>query len=189
MEVKRLLPLLAVFFFTAASLAIGSEGGGGEEGSRLWELVWRVINFVILAAILYKLTADKIRKYFSERRSEIARLLEEVDKAKKETEARYVEYKDKLKDVEREIEEIRNVLVGEIEKEKARIIEEGKVASEKILTQTKESAQHEVEKAKIDLKEAVADMACKMASDIITEKVTADDQERIIDEYLDKVVR
>jgi F-type H+-transporting ATPase subunit b len=189
-QVKRILPLFAVFFFAAISLALGSEGGGGgEEGSRLWELVWRIVNFIILAAILYKLSADKIRKYFSERSSDIAKLLDDVDKAKKETEAKYAEYQNKIADVEKEIGEIRNLLVGEIEKEKSRIIEEGKIASEKIIVQAKESAQHEVEKAREDLKEAVAEMACKMASDIITEKITADDQKRIVDEYLDKVVR
>jgi len=187
-KIRKSLPLIIFFLIIMVSLAVAAEHGGGD-GRRIWDMIWRIINFAILVVILYKLLADRVRKYFSERRTEIAQLLEDVDKAKRDTDSRHAEYEEKLKDVEKDIQEIRQMLLGEIEKEKARIIEEGKRTSERLIEQAKDTAQQEIQKAKTGLKEAVADMACKLAADIIEEKITADDQKRIIEEYLDKVVR
>lgn len=187
-KIRKSLPLIIFFLLIMVSLAVAAEHGGGD-GRRIWDMIWRIINFAILVVILYKLLADRVRKYFSERRTEIAQLLEDVDKAKRDTDSRHAEYEEKLKDVEKDIQEIRQMLLGEIEKEKARIIEEGKRTSERLIEQAKDTAQQEIQKARTGLKEAVADMACKLAADIIEEKITADDQKRIIEEYLDKVVR
>ncbi|MCD6570657.1 MAG: ATP synthase F0 subunit B [Deltaproteobacteria bacterium] len=187
-QIRKSLPLIIFFLLVIVSLAVAAEHGG-EDGRKIWDMTWRIINFAILVIILYKLLADKVKKYFSERRTEIAQLLEDVDKAKRDTDSRHAEYKEKLKNVEKDIQEIRQVLLGEIEKEKARIIEEGKIASKRLIEQAKDSAQQEIQKAKAGLKDTVADMACKLAADIIEKKITADDQKRIIEEYLDKVVR
>jgi len=187
-QIRKSLPLVIFFLLIIVSLVYAAEQGGGD-GRKIWDMVWRIVNFAILVIILYKLLADRVREYFSGRRVEIAQLLEDVDKSKRDTASRHAEYEEKLKDVEKDIQEIRQVLLGEIEKEKARIIEEGKIASERLIEQAKDSAQQEIQKAKAGLKDAVADMACQMAADIIEKKITPDDQRRIVEEYLDKVVR
>ncbi len=186
-KLKRVLPLFAVIFFTMLGVCLAAQEHT-SEARKIWDMVWRIINFTILVVILYRLLADRVRKYFVERRSEIVKVLGEVERAEKEAQKRYEESKAKLEEVEKDVENIRNMLIGEIEKEKARIIEEGKATSERIIEQAKSSAQQEVLKAEANLRELVADMACNMASDIISKQISKDDQKRIIREYLDKVV-
>jgi len=170
-------------------MCVASEGEGGGEGRQIWDMAWRIINFGILAALLWKLLGDKIKTYFGDRRGEIAQMLEEADKAKKEAEQQHAEYLKKLENVEQDIKDIRQAIMGELESEKARIIEEGKVAAERIVEQAKWSAEQEVVKAKNSLKNQVVDLAGDMAASLVTQNLNQEDQRKIIEEYLDKVVK
>jgi F-type H+-transporting ATPase subunit b len=152
-------------------------------------MVWRIVNFLILMALLWKLLADTIRKYFVDRKEEIAQMIEEADKAKSDADIQYADIQLKLKNVEKDIHDIKNAIMGELEGEKARIIEEGKVSAERIIQQAKWTAEQEVVKVKNELKEHVVEMAGDMASGMITNSMTEDDQKRILEEYLNKVVR
>ena len=152
-------------------------------------MVWRIVNFVILMALLWKLLADKIKTFFIDRKDEIAQMIEEADKAKTDAEVQFADIQQKLKNVEKDIKDIKGAIMGELEGEKARIIEEGKVSAERIIQQAKWTADQEVVKAKKDLKEHVVEMAGDMASGMITNSMTPDDQKRILEEYLNKVVR
>lgn len=186
------IPVVSILILVAVSVvfASGGEGGHGGEGeSSLGTMIWRIVNFVILVALLWKLLADKIRTYFVDRREEIAQMIDEADKAKADAEAQYADIQSKLKNVERDIQDIKTAIMGELGSEKARIIEEGKVAAERIIQQAKWTAEQEVVKAKSELKDHVVEMAGDMASGMITRSMTPEDQKRILEEYLDKVVR
>jgi len=197
-RLRKILPLVgpigSVILLVAVSVVFASSGGegghgGGEEGSSLGTMIWRIVNFVILMALLWKLLADKIKKYFVDRRDEIAQMIEEADKAKSDAQAQYADIQGKLKNVEKDIQDIKVAIMGELGSEKDRIIEEGKVAAERIIQQAKWTAEQEVVKAKNELKDHVVEMAGDMASGMINRSMTPDDQKRILEEYLDKVVR
>ena len=180
--------LLAVMILAGVALCYASSGEGGD-GRKIWNMVWRVINFAILIAILWKLLADKIKSYFGDRRLEIAKALDEVEHARSEAQAMHAEYESKLKNIEADISEVKELLIGEMESEKARIIEEGKVAAERIIQQAKWSAEQEVLKARKELNDQVVDMAGDMAAGLISKSMTPEDQRRILEEYLNEVVR
>lgn len=185
----KIVPLLVLLILVGLTVCLASEGGSeSTSGREIWDMVWRVINFAILVALLWKLLADRIKKYFVDRRVEIAEMLEEAEKAKRDAENQYTEYQKKLENVEQDISEIREAIMGELENEKARIIEEGKSAADRIVEQAKWSAEQEVLKAKKQLRNQVVDMAADMAASLVTKSMTTDDQRKIVEEYLDKVV-
>jgi F-type H+-transporting ATPase subunit b len=188
-RIRKILPLVIILVFVSFTFALAAEGGGEEGHKAIWTMVWRIVNFVILMALLWKLLADKIKTYFIDRKDEIAQMIEEADKAKTDAEAQFADIQQKLKNVEKDIRDIKGAIMGELESEKARIIEEGKISAERIIQQAKWTAEQEVAKAKKDLKEHVVEMAGDMASGMITNSMTPDDQKRILEEYLNKVVR
>ncbi len=186
-RVYRIVPLLAVMLFSGVLVCMAA--GGGEEGGshKFWDMVWRIFNFIVLMALLWKLLADKIKKYFSDRRFEIAEMIEAADKARTDAEKQFADYQAKLQNIEADIQEIKQAIMGELEDEKKRIIEEGKLAAERIVEQAKWSAEQEILKAKNSLRNQVVDMAGDMASGLVTSSMTPEDQRRLIEEYLDKV--
>jgi F-type H+-transporting ATPase subunit b len=188
-RLKKIVPLLAVLVLALVAVAFAAKGGegGGGEGNPLWTMMWRIVNFLILMALLWKMLADMVRKFFTGRREEIAQMIEEADKAKADAEKQFAEYNAKLQNVEKDIMDIKDAIMGELEGEKQRIIDEGKVAADRIVVQAKWSAEQEVLKAKNQLRNQVVDMAGDMAAGLVTNSMTPDDQNRLIEEYLDKV--
>ncbi len=189
-KLNKIVPLLMFLLLAVAAVCLassGGEGGGGDESNPVWTMIWRTFNFLILMALLWKLLGDKIKVFFGDRRVEIASMIEEADKAKADAEKEYAEYKQKLANVDKDIQEIKESIMGELEGEKQRIIDEGKAAAERIVAQAKWSAEQEVLKAKNDLRNQVIDMAGDMAAGLVTNSMTADDQKRLLEEYLDKV--
>jgi len=188
-NIKKVLPLLLVILFAVVTVAFGAEGGGEEGHKELLTMGWKILNFVILMVLLYKMLADMIRKFFSGRREEIANMIEQADKAKADAEKQFADVQQKLKNVEKDIHEIKDAIMGELESEKDRIIQEGKASAERILQQAKWTAEQEVIKARKELRDHVVDMAGDMASGMITKSMTPTDQKQILEEYLDKVVK
>jgi F-type H+-transporting ATPase subunit b len=86
------------------------------------------------------------------------------------------------------VEKIVAEYIREGEAAKAKIIEEAQAAAEKLQEQAKKNIKHEFDKAKNQLKAEMAGQAVAMAEQLIKEHINEEDQERILDEYLTKVV-
>ena len=71
---------------------------------------------------------------------------------------------------------------------KARIIEAAKDSAVKLEEQAKRNIEHEFQKARQELQAEIIEKALVKAEEIINSKITEDDQNRLVDEYLDKVV-
>lgn len=183
----RIIPFV-VLFTLAAVVLLAAEGEGRGKGE-VMNLVWRLVNFVILIGLLWYWLSNRIMKFFSERRTEIVVLLDQVEKAKAEAEKQYALYDEQLKNVQKDIQEIKDVLLGEIEAEKTRIIEAGNTSAERIMEQAKAIADQEVIKARKALRDHVVDLAGEMAESMVSKAINDNDQNRIVEEYLHKVVK
>jgi F-type H+-transporting ATPase subunit b len=186
-RLRRIIPF--VVLFTLAAVVLLAAKGEGRGKGEVMNLVWRLVNFVILIGLLWYWLSNRIKKFFSERRTEIVVLLDQVEKAKAEAEKQYALYDEKLKNVQKDIQEIKDVLLGEIEAEKTRIIEGGKTSAERIIEQAKAIADQEVIKARKALRDHVVDLAGEMAESMVSKAINDNDQNRIVEEYLHKVVK
>jgi hypothetical protein len=67
------LGLLAGLFMVGAAWAseAGGHGQGGIDPAKLPDLLWRTVNFVIFAGILYKLAAKPIKTFLPAGKPEI----------------------------------------------------------------------------------------------------------------------
>ena len=184
-RLKQILPLVLTLLAVMAGVALASSEGG--HGEAIKTMAYRILNFLVVAGVLWWALADKARNFFSGRRETIARTLEEVDQAVVAAEAKLAEYQKQIEGMEHDIEAVRQLVVGEVEQEKARIIEEGKLAAEHIIAAARHSAEQEVASARQQLLDQAAEMAAEMASAIIAKSLTPADHDRLLDEYLKKV--
>lgn len=180
---------------TAVSLAMvgaayASGGGHGEAVAGGWKPTdtYRVMNFVVLAAGLFFILRKPVANFLSGRISEIEAQLAELDARKAETEKSLSEYRRKLKAMDAEAEEILATYRKQGEEAKARILAEAEVAAEKIRAQAKKNIEHEFARVKAELQAEVMDKALDKAEVLIREKISGEDQERLVGEYIEKVV-
>lgn len=183
---KALIICLAMFvLFSFTGLAFGS-GGEPKKWSKIdW---YRVLNFAVLAGGLYFVLRKRVPKIMNSRIEGIRDQLSSLEKKKQDAEKTLAEYQAKLAGLDKESEKIIGEYVRQGEEAKARILKEAEVAADKLEEQARRNIEHEFKIARADLQAEVLEKALEKAENIIREKISVDDQDRIVDEYLDKVV-
>ena len=152
-----------------------------------FDLLWRALNFFLFAAIIYKLTAKPVRNALNQKEEQIKTTLEDLEKEKRLTRQKFLEYEAKLAQLDKEKEKIIKEFIVAGEAEKKRIIEEANKMAEQIKEGAKRAAVQEAKMAKEELRAEIAEMATKMAEDIIKENFKTEDQKKIVEEYLAKM--
>jgi F-type H+-transporting ATPase subunit b len=181
-----LVLLICVLFAAAVPASSGDEGGG----SRGWVPTdtYRVINFVVLAVALGFVLRKPLSQALKSRTQGIKDQLADLEARKDEAEKKLAEYNEKLSRLEKEAEKIIADYIKQGEDARARILKEAESAAEKLKIQARRNIDQEFEQAKLKLEADIFEKALVEAEKIIKEKITAQDQDKIVDEYLEKVV-
>jgi F-type H+-transporting ATPase subunit b len=181
---------LAIAALTAiATLAYASSGGEGGSLSpaKLKDLLWRVLNFAVLAVVLFKVLSKPIANGLRARQQSIKEQFTDLEERKAEADRAYQNYEEKLASIDGEVNDIIQSAIAQGEAEKSRIIDEAKRAAEDIKRQAEMAIQHELAEAKLRLREEVANQAVIMAEELIRKNLQETDQVKLIEDYLAKV--
>ncbi len=180
-----LMMLIGVF---SISTALGASGGEGGSKPWEWEDTFRVMNFAVLAIALIFILRKPMSQALSSRIKVIKEQLADLETRKSEAEEKLAGYNEKLAQLEKEAENIVADYIKQGNEAKARILKEAQSSAEKLKVQAKRNIEHEFEQAKLKLQEEIFETSLAKAEEIIKNKISQDDQDRIVDEYLKKVV-
>ena len=178
--------LVITFFVIGTALA----SSGGEQGTKGWVATdtYRVINFAILAVALVFLLRKPLSQALNSRVKGIEEQLKDLETQKSEAEKQLAEYNQKLSHLEEEAGKIVDDYIKQGKEAKARILKEAEATAEKMKAQARRTIEHEFEQAKSTLQTEILEKSLVMAEEIIKTKISAEDQNRLVDEYLEKVV-
>ena len=192
---KPVIITVAACLFLAGLAAAGfaSEGGEGahhvDTAKQMKDFGWRVLDFAVLVAIaVWALKKADVKGSLAGRQAGIEKALQDAVQAREAAEKKYAEYSAKLAAAGKEIDEIHAAIRKEGELEKERIIAEAKASGEKIREQARQSAAQEVLKARAELRAEAARLAVQLSEQTLREKIGKNDQDRLVGEYLTKVV-
>ncbi len=177
--------VMVIFIGTAPVLA----ASGGEGGVHWQKTDWaRVLNFSILAVALFIVLRKPIGQALNNRIRGIKEELEDLESRKSQAEMQLADYKNKLALLDREAEQIVTEYIRQGEEAKARILKEASAAADKLKEQARKNIDHEFAQAKLELQSEIVDKALAKAEDVIRKQIEDADQERLVDDYLAKVV-
>ena len=190
MKYRVVLLTAAVLVFFSATAMAASDSHGGEAPSKGWVATdtYKVINFTVLAVALVFLLRKPVAKALNDRIQGIKDQLEDLEARKKQAEEELATYNQKFQQLEQEAEKIVDQYIQQGQEAKARIIEEAQSAAEKLEEQARRNIDHEFKKAREHLQAEVMEKALAKAEEVIKSRISDKDQERLVDEYLDKVV-
>ncbi len=165
----------------------GAEGGGHGGG---WQATdtYRVMNFAVLAIGLFLILRKPVAQTFSNRIKSIRNELDELEEKKKAAEEELAQYNRQLAKLEEEAEKIVQEYIRQGNEARARILEAAKASAAKLEEQAQRSIESEFKKAKEQLVQEIMEKALVKAEDKIKTSITPDDQNKLVDEYLQKVV-
>ena len=180
--------LLLIAVVPALALA---AGGGGEHhvdsGVILKDFIWRCVNFAVMAGLLGYFVSKPIRNGLQNRRAEIEKALADANAAREAAEAKAREYQEKLAKAAAEIDTIYAAIRREGELERDRILASATEMAAKIEQEADSKAASAVARARAELRAEAARLAVELAEELLSKNVTAADQKRLVDEYMQKV--
>lgn len=185
--VQILLVLLVCF--VGAAMAASGEGKHGAEATG-WGATdtYRVINFAVLFIALFFILKKPVSQTLNGRIKGIKTELEGLEAKKKEAEKKLAEYNQQIASLDREVEKIISEYIKQGKAAGERILEESKKAAEKLEDQARKNIENEFKNAKLKLQKDILEKALTKAEELLKKKITSEDHNRLVDEYLDKVV-
>lgn len=176
--------LLCIAFGTAVA-ASGEDGGSKGWGKVDW---FRLMNFALLLVVLIFLLRKPISQALNSRIKNIQEQLESLEAQKAEAEKQLARYNDKLSKLEAEAQKIVESYIKQGKEAKAKILRETEAAAEKLRAQARRNIENEFEKARQELQRDVLEKSLAKAEQALRKEITTQDQDKLVDEYLKKVV-
>ncbi len=177
------LPLLLLA--TTAFASSAHEEGGSPWNA--WMLFWRVVNTAALVGLLIYFLKKPLVTFFSERTAQIQKDLDDAQEQRAKAEKLIAEYQQKLAGMEKELEKMRAELRKTADAESTKVVANAEKVSAAMIEAAKLTADQEIRKAKIALKNEAVTLAVEMAEALVQEKIDEDDRKRIVEDYLVKV--
>lgn len=183
-----MMVIMTMLFFCYIGVSLASSEG--ETKSKGWVATdtYKVMNFGVLAIGLFLLMRKPVSQALNSRISGIKEQLSELEEKKQAAEKQLAEYTEKFSSLEQETEKLIEDYIRQGNAAKARIINEAKKSAEKLEEQARRNIDHEFKQAKLELQQEILEKALEKSEKILKDKITAKDEEKLVDEYLDKVV-
>lgn len=179
---------IVVTIVTIATATVWAAADGEVHNSWLEIDTWKTLNFAVLAIALFLLGRKPVKAFFSSRTKEIADEIRDLEQKKADAEKQLAEYQAKFKNLDQESKQIIEDYIKQGEKAKERIIAQAEAQAVKLEDMAKRNIEQEFKAARLQLQQDIAEIAIEKAEAVIRESISSDDQDKLVDDYLKKVV-
>ena len=156
----------------------------GLDIQLLFDTVVLALSMLLLFTILSFLLFNPVRDMLEKRRQRIVDDQETAKKEKQEAIAYKEEYDKKLKEVEKEAQEILSVARKKAKQNEAKIVAEAKEEAARIIARANVEVELEKKRALDDMKQEMITIASMMAAKVVSASIDTKAQESLIDETL-----
>ena len=151
------------------------------------EFIPALIAFLVIWLIMAKLAWPSILGMMEKRQQKIQDDLDSAEKSKAQAAAEAQSYEDKLVEANHKAEEIISAAKKEAEEERSQILAKAQHEASDIIAKAHGAVDSERRKATIELSSSVVDLSVEIASKIIGNDLTEDQQRRLAEKYLAEV--
>lgn len=177
--------LLAASSF--ASEAAEGGHGGHEAITFMGDWLPRLVNFAVIASVVVYFGRKPVRDFFAARTAEIAKAMVDSKEARERAVAALAEMERKVREMEAETKSMVADAQARAEKDKQSLLEEGRKVAHDVQVQVKTGIEIELQKAKSALATEASLLSLELAESSIKSKISSQDHERIVKEYITKV--
>jgi len=162
------------------AVARASEEAGGHESN----FFWHAANLALILGVIVYFARSPIQSFMADRRTSIEQNLEAAKRELESAEARLTECNARVNALDREIEEIRGNVRAQAETERDRLLADARAAADRIRRDAVIAVEQEGRRAREDLREEAAEIAVRLASDLLKRQVADADRARLVDEFV-----
>ncbi len=179
-----LLIICALCFSTTVAFAVDDSAHPIPWAN----FIYRVITIVAFVAIIAYFAGGKIKAFFKGRTEGISTELASLEKRKVEAQKNLTEVEKSIANLKAEKEAILTEYKAQGEAAKKAIIAAAEKSAEQLKAQAKITAENEVRHAIDTMRAEMAEHIVEATEKMLSQKLSADEQSKLINKYLTKVV-
>jgi len=153
-------------------------------GINLGYLVSQIVNFTLLAVLLYFVAYKPILRMLDERSARIKKGLDDAEQASRRAAEIEQEFEQRMSEARKEGQEIIAQATQMSEKARQEILETAREESRAQIEKAKEEIARERDLAMADLRQQVADLSLAISEKVIGETLDEERQRRLIADFL-----
>jgi F-type H+-transporting ATPase subunit b len=176
----QLGPILAMMLSEGAAEA--AHHGGG-----ILEMVARLFNFAVLAGTLVYFLKSPLAKHLADRGTQIRSDLVRAADLRASAGAQLAAIEQKMAALPGELDALRKQGAEEVAAEEARIRQAAEAERARLLEQARREIDSQLKLAERQLMARTADLAVEIATKRVKSTITAEDQARLVDQYLGRL--
>ena len=150
-------------------------------------IIIQVIGFLIVLAVLWKFVFGKVGGLLDDRRTEIVTQLDQLKTDREELDRLTAETRQRLADIETEAQTKIQAAIEHGDAERQQILTQARQEAEDEVARARAEIQREKDEAIAELRGVVAELAIDAASKIISEELTAERHQHIIDASISRL--
>jgi F-type H+-transporting ATPase subunit b len=171
-----------------ATEAAGEEGGGSFLVSPgLGLMIWTLILFLFTMWVLSKLAFPKIQEALDRRAKTIAESLDAAERQRRESDELLTEYRARLAEAREQADDIMARARKAAETAEAEATTAGREKREELVAQAKRDIEAETRRSLDQIRGEVADLTVLATEKVTRKTLSAEDQQRLVEEALAEV--
>ncbi len=175
----------------AAETAHPDENAAGEhEGTKFLGLpswLWKLVNMLAFFGVLGYFVGTPVKRAIATRREEVQREAEEARQRRAKADEMAAGIQARLTQLEKDIVQIRERAQAEGEKQKREMIAAAEAEAQKILASARGEVDNRIKHARHELTEYAGQLASERAEQLLREKTTDADRQKLFRESLKQV--
>lgn len=180
-KIKKPILSASLLFFLGTTAEVFAAGAGSSDPKM--DLIYKIVNFLVLVTFLFFVAKKPIANMLStaakNKKAEMDSIIREAQLA----EEKLKEFKEKIANLEKEIQVMKDNATSNAEQEKNRIIKDANAFVERLKEQAKFQMEQDVLNAKREIQEILTDESIRIAEELITKKLSQKEHQALINDY------
>lgn len=151
-----------------------------------FNFIWTIINLILFFVLMRFLLFKPIKKILTQRQEMIDNQFRDAENAREQADLLKNQYESELAGVEDEKKQIITDARADAKAEYDKIVNRAQTDADRIKSDARKAADSETEKARLAVKESIAQLAMETAEKIVGEKTSAEIDSGIYDKFLNE---
>jgi F-type H+-transporting ATPase subunit b len=185
-SVHRWAVLLGVLVWSTTAI-VWAAGGEHHAEFTPTEEIFRWINFIILAVVLYVVLSKVLPRALQDHRQKIQHAIEEAKAGRVEAQRLLQENQRKTANLQQELSQLQQQATQEREDMARRMEAEAQQLATRIVAQARLEVERATERARLSLRQEAAMLTVQIAEDILRRELHDEDQQAIVRRYIARI--
>jgi len=153
----------------------------------LWDELFRWINFIVLAVILYKVLSKQLPQLLRDRRHKIQQAMEDAKASRAAAEELLRQNQQKTANLQHELTQLQQQAARERDEMTQRLEAEAQQLAARIVAQARAEIERATERARLSLREEAATLTVQVAEEILRRELRDEDHQALVRKYIARI--